>query len=296
MKWDYRPWKVQKYDDFSFISIKGWNPLSKKVGALIMYDDKLNVKWRLDGNFTDFEVVDGRIYAIECKQGDYYFEEIDHKGKLVKSAKVIDRSEHEIVRKYCGEKSDFYVGEYPVLLPNLEHLDDEFYLIWYGKPESDSVIRTKVMFSKVDFNGRTWSKEVEIGYYGLGGLRIARSGDRIALLKRSPDCLTIINGELMYLDKDGNSVGKVNISKLVLERVGLEDIRGADYGCFLGSLQAFKDSRTARDLVLVFGEIVISATDIRAHFVALFDGTDLKDLYTFTVDLSNYISIMSMER
>lgn len=167
-----------------------------------------------------------------------------------------------------------------MLLPNLERFDDGLYMIWYGKPEGNTTIRRSVMLSKIDFSGRISTSEVEIGPYTLGGLKVTRGREGIVLLKGSHYCDVIINPELIYLDKKGNIIGSFNISKFVLGYVGIGKTRDGWYGCSLVHLHTFKEFYTARDFVLVYGEVMIF-TDIRAHFVALFDGAELRDSRIF---------------
>ncbi|MEM2218912.1 MAG: hypothetical protein QXV05_02990 [Candidatus Korarchaeum sp.] len=300
VKLNYIPWKVQKYNETRIIAMRGWTPVSAWPGEIIMYNEELRRApgWFIERNFTDFEVINGTIYALEYRHGDYYLDEIDSRGRITRSAKVIGREEIGILMSYSyfyfsGEsaedwRSREYVGEYPVLLPNLEPLDDGLYMIWYGRLEGNSTTRTKIRISKVGFEGRSNTSEVEIGGYKLGWpgdvvaelsvtgsqtLAITRKDGEIVMLREYWVDPLVWKGEceLIYLDREGNLLGKVNLSDRILPTI-LGGNR-LDYGCF-GSVHVGD------------GDVYVSAmfeiaAEIKVHSLTIANGTELRKIIRY---------------
>jgi hypothetical protein len=91
-KLKYNIWKAENYDEERFVSMQKWYPPTR-VGSIAMFDSELNLIWSVDGNFTDFRVVNNKIYAIEFKGNYYYLDIFDGNGNLIRSFRVLDANE-----------------------------------------------------------------------------------------------------------------------------------------------------------------------------------------------------------
>ena len=103
---EYEIDKAEKYDEDRFVAMQQWWSYYPTIGSIIMFDSGLNVIWSIEGNFTDFKVSNGKIYALEYRGDFCYLDIFDGNGNLVKSFKAVDLKEVFNVEEIPEEVKD----------------------------------------------------------------------------------------------------------------------------------------------------------------------------------------------
>ncbi|MEM2729048.1 MAG: hypothetical protein QXL56_01445 [Candidatus Korarchaeum sp.] len=184
---------IHKFNESSFLSLHFYSG----EGHLTLYDHELNKVWRSvgeHGGFTDLEVVNNSIYAIDGHRygrGEYYLDEISGEGKVVRSVKVV--GEGEFVELLPGDTEssieELLAG---LSFPKLEYVNGAFYVIWYDKRGNCTNLKRggrdytacheNVIISKVDREGRRiFNVSLPIGPYRIDWLNVTHVGDSLVL-------------------------------------------------------------------------------------------------------------------
>ncbi|MEM3481003.1 MAG: hypothetical protein QW576_04875 [Candidatus Korarchaeum sp.] len=184
---------IHKFNESSFLLLHFYS----SKGYLTLYDHELNEVWRSvgeHGGFTDLEVVNNSIYAIDGDRygrGEYYLDEISGEGKVVRSVKVV--GEGEFVELLPGDTEssieELLAG---LSFPKLEYVNGAFYVIWYDKRGNCTNLKRggrdytacheSVIISKVDREGRRiFNFSLPIGPYRIDWLNVTHVGDSLVL-------------------------------------------------------------------------------------------------------------------
>ena len=191
VEFKYSVWKAEKYDEDRFVLMQQWYSLP---GSIAMFDSELNLIWSVDGNFTDFRVVNNKIYAIESRSGflesrngSYYLDIFDEQGNLIRSFKALD------VKEIAGRTVIQYllsigVKDGKIYVPYVSgEAEGPYKLTLLRFDEQGNLELKKVIYEAKENMDRTYI------YSYKDGLLLAIEG---------PICRYI------YTDREGNIVGK----------------------------------------------------------------------------------------
>jgi hypothetical protein len=192
-KLKYNIWKAENYDEERFVSMQKWYPPTR-VGSIAMFDSELNLIWSVDGNFTDFRVVNNKIYAIESRSGflesrngSYYLDIFDEQGNLIRSFKALD------VKEIAGRTVIQY-------LLSIEVKDGKIY-VPYVSGEAEGPYKLTLL--RFDEQGNLELKKVIY--------EAKENMDRTYIYSYKDGLLLAIEGPIcryIYTDREGNIVGK----------------------------------------------------------------------------------------
>ncbi|MEM1520634.1 MAG: hypothetical protein QXV05_05925 [Candidatus Korarchaeum sp.] len=288
VKLDYhhRPIKPQKFNESRFLLMKAWcyyDLYNAAPGGLIMYNSDLSVLWELSGNFTDFELINSSIYALEYKEGDYYLDRISGDGKILMSVKVIDREETGGPAATVGDKFNISWYESTCGFPNLEYIDGKIYLLWYDKPEVCNLTERgcpipheEMRIAAVDLEGRRlFYKSVKIGPYFIEGGGLTRSGNEILLVGMRGPCI------LTFLSEEGNITREMNLADHV--DPGWRRWLPGFEPCFLNSAQS------EGNVIYAFGTMN-PMPEVRYPFLVRIEGDRVETLY-YNTHLDPYVDV-----
>jgi hypothetical protein len=184
-KLKYNIWKAENYDEEKFAAIQRWDPYFPKIGSVVMFDYKFNQIWSVNGNFTDFEVANNKIYAIEHRGNSSYLDIFDGNGNLIKSFKVLDDEEVEEGQQYSL---------------TLEVNGDKIYVPYISGNVTGPY---KLMLLRFDEEGNLeLKKEIYETKEPEGVEHIFSHKNGLLLAVSSSSCRYI------YVDKDGNILGE----------------------------------------------------------------------------------------
>jgi hypothetical protein len=190
-KLKYNIWKAENYDEDRFVSMQQWY---SQPGSIAMFDSELNLIWSVDGNFTDFRVVNNKIYAIESRSGflesrngSYYLDIFDEQGNLIRSFKALD------VKEIAGRTVIQY-------LLSIEVKDGKIY-VPYVSGEAEGPYKLTLL--RFDEQGNLELKKVIY--------EAKENMDRTYIYSYKDGLLLAIEGPIrryIYTDREGNIVGK----------------------------------------------------------------------------------------
>jgi len=182
-------WRVEKYDDDRFVAMSIWYWYSERLAAagsnITMFDYKFNQIWSVNGNFTDFEVANNKIYAIEHRGNSSYLDIFDGNGNLIKSFKVLDDEEIEEGQRYS---LTLEVNGSKIYIPYISgNVTGPYKLMLLRFDEQGNLELKKEIYETKEPEG------VEHIFSHKNGLLLAVS---------SSSC------RFIYVDKDGNFLGE----------------------------------------------------------------------------------------
>ena len=182
-------WRAEKYDEDRFVAMSMWYWYSERLAAagsnITMFDYKFNQIWSVNGNFTNFEVANNKIYAIEHRGNSSYLDIFDGNGNLIKSFKVLDDEEIEEGQQYSL---------------TLEVNDSKIYIPYISGNVTGPY---KLMLLRFDEQGNLeLKKEIYETKEPEGVEHIFSHKNGLLLAVSSSSCRYI------YVDKDGNILGE----------------------------------------------------------------------------------------